>query len=77
MNTRSCGAGESEFLIRNNGDVYHCPIFSDEEYKIGNILDQDIDNISSINFFSKNRIISKNKYDISFEKCSNYIVEPF
>lgn len=41
----SCSAGENEIFISANGDIYPCPSFYYEKYKIGNI--KNIDNIKN------------------------------
>ncbi|MCU9808424.1 SPASM domain-containing protein [Paraclostridium sp. AKS46] len=56
---RSCTAGEKEFFIRYNGDVYPCQYFLREDCLIDNII-----NIKSLDNLRDN----KNKYKNSSKK---------
>lgn len=50
----SCKAGFKEILISYKGDIYPCPSFMGEEYKICNIFD--VDSINDISKFYKHRV---------------------
>lgn len=44
INPNICGAGTTMISVLKNGDVFPCNNFSDEEFKIGNILDENFQN---------------------------------
>jgi len=40
-----CGMGNSEIFINENADVYPCRMTYSEEYKLGNVLNEDLETV--------------------------------
>ena len=69
LNARKCLAGKSEFFIKENGDVYPCPQFTEEEFLLGNILQNDLESMKI-----KKQIDVNEKF---LDDCKDCKVEPF
>ncbi|WP_195948292.1 radical SAM/SPASM domain-containing protein [Paraclostridium bifermentans] len=50
----SCKAGSKEIFISHKGDIYPCPSFLDDQYKIVNVFD--LNGLSDIKKFYKNKV---------------------
>lgn len=73
-----CSAGRREIMIAYNGDLYPCPVFMDEQYKLGNIMD--VEELSVLN----NNDISIEQYKLldsmdpqNIEQCKDCKVNLF
>lgn len=74
----TCAAGCKTLTIENDGNIYPCNLFIEEEHKLGNIMD--INNIKDILVCDKNKFLSKSlqKYEPdSMEKCKECNVRYF
>lgn len=71
----SCSAGKKEVFIAYNGDVYPCPSFIDNNFKIGNILNEDIESILNEDIRSYKLL---KRYNIDqFKECEECKVNLF
>lgn len=60
-----CDAGDKQFTVSMNGDIYPCQLFAGkEEYKLGNIEEKKINMIKDLNLF-------RNKNNPKCQKCGN------
>lgn len=77
----SCSAGINELFIEPNGDMFPCPLLTDKEYYIANILE---DNICINQYFEDNMLKNYKAYKSllniepdGYSKCKNCNVNIF
>lgn len=74
LSIRTCSAGKRELFVSYNGDLYPCPQFTDNKYKLGNI--KEIKKIAELNDEDNNKI--SNMIDsIKYKECETCKVNLF
>ncbi len=72
-----CTAGETELFIDYMGNVYPCPSLIKQKYYMGNVLNEDIENL--VKKFDNTKIIINGlkEQGINYSKCKNCEVRDF
>ncbi|MBT2157363.1 SPASM domain-containing protein [Clostridioides difficile] len=79
MGCCACNAGNSQIFINYDGDVYPCPSLIKDDYKMGNIFDNEFVKVIKENKTRdlKSLIKLESIYPYNFEKCKDCDVNIF
>ena len=68
-----CAAGKDKIIVKYNGDIYPCNYFQSDQYKCGNIFEEDIEYIwnNGKGYAPFRKLVCNNELTSECDKCVN------